>query len=490
MTGPPRTAATTAAAGGPLPGLGGLAEARLELDRVVDAEADHHRQHRHRGHRQGPADQGEEAEGEAGRPERDEQRQQPERRPEDQDQDQRHDHEGDREEEDDLAADLVGEALDHDRDPADLVARVVGEGERVVGDRLADQRDRLAPGRVGDVRLQPDRDQRALAGREEVAELRLRDVRPLREVEDDRLDELRVLDRDAVEHRDRAHVELRELGVDRGDHLALRLLDECAVSASERPDCCACSIAAALVSARSCLSTAELLADRLRGPRGRLVEEGRRPEHDPRRAEVGDLLADGRDVLAVGVGVAGEAALEHQQPPEVLGQDELLEVPLGEDDDRVIPEALPEVLGPLEGGRPVVDELVGAGIGRQPQRPEHGDDRDDRNDPGNGGRRPSNGPLPNPPKQVLHRVESRRSSINSGNFRVKPPPPPLPKKTGPDFPRVAGAAGVCLRGVRGSGEKLPREATNSPAGGAPLRHAPAAPRRGSVHRQADLRPQR
>ncbi len=249
----------------------------------------------------------------------------------------------------DLAAELVGEALDDDRHPGDLVA-AVAERELVVGHRRADEADGVAALRLGDAGPQPDRDQRPAIAREQVAELRLRRGAGLRLVEDDRGDELGVVDREALKDRRRAEAGREELA--EGLLLLLRS------GVAERAD---------------------LLHDRLVRAGRRLVDEGGRPEHDPGRPEVGDLPADVGRVLTARVGTAGEAGLEPEQPVDVRRQHQLLEVALDEDDDRVVAEAVVELLGALERRRAVVDELVGPGVGRQPQRADDGDDRDDRN---------------------------------------------------------------------------------------------------------------
>ena len=69
---PPRAGGLDASA----PALDRLVEAGLELDRVVDREADQDRQHRDRGHRQRAADQPQQAEGQSRGGEREGQRQQ------------------------------------------------------------------------------------------------------------------------------------------------------------------------------------------------------------------------------------------------------------------------------------------------------------------------------------------------------------------------------------------------------------------------------
>ena len=67
-------------------------------------------------------------------------------------------------------------------------------------------------------------------------------------------------------------------------------------------------------------------------------------------------------------GTLPRAALEVEQPGEVLGQDELLEVAPDEDHDWVVAELTLEVLGRREALRIAVDEGVRARIGLEAQR--------------------------------------------------------------------------------------------------------------------------
>ena len=114
---------------------------------------------------------------------------------------------------------------------------------------------------------------------------------------------------------------------------------------------------------RGALERLDLLEDRLVGPRRRLVDERRRAEDDPRRTEVGDVLADrGRVLAARRPACPARQVSSASRRSMSLGQHQLLQIALGEDDDRVVAEPLAELLGPLEGGRAVVDELVGARV--------------------------------------------------------------------------------------------------------------------------------
>ena len=92
----------------------------------------------------------------------------------------------------------------------------------------------------------------------------------------------------------------------------------------------------------------------------RLVEEGRRPGDELDRLQFGQLGAGPGDRLRPRRQLAREAALEPQQLAEVGGQQQVLEVAPGEDDDRVFAEDLAQVLGRPVGGGVGVDQGVGA----------------------------------------------------------------------------------------------------------------------------------
>ncbi len=99
-----------------------LVEAGLELDRVVDGEADQDRQGGDRGHRQGAAEEAEEAEDERRGGQGERQRQQAQARAEDEQQGQRHHHQGDGEEDEQGVLQRACEAVDDDRGAGDDVA--------------------------------------------------------------------------------------------------------------------------------------------------------------------------------------------------------------------------------------------------------------------------------------------------------------------------------------------------------------------------------
>ena len=117
--------------------------------------------------------------------------------------------------------------------------------------------------------------------------------------------------------------------------------------------CCACAIAAC-----DCWPSSLLRLDR------ELVEEGRRAEDDGARRRAAAIAAHGAgrrlaaDHLAARR-LARQAALERQQPPEVAGQQELAQVALDEDLDRLVAELVVEALGRRVGAGAAVDQRVG-----------------------------------------------------------------------------------------------------------------------------------
>ena len=138
---------------GSLPARRRLPEPGLKLDRVVDAEPDHHREDGHRGHRQRAAEQREQPEGEArGRPSAISSGSRRSGGPKTSTRTSAMTSMRGGEQDHDLAAELVGEALDDDRDAGDVVAAVM-ERERVVGDRRPDQRRSPRAGVLGDRRI-------------------------------------------------------------------------------------------------------------------------------------------------------------------------------------------------------------------------------------------------------------------------------------------------------------------------------------------------
>ncbi len=121
------------------------------------------------------------------------------------------------------------------------------------------------------------------------------------------------------------------------------------------------------------------------------VEEGAGAEDHAGRLGAGQLPADGRQLLqALGRYVARQAALEPDEAAEVGGEDDLLQRPLGHDDDRVVSEVALEVLGGREGVRAAVDERLGVHGGLEPQREggaaqrQHGHDREGQPRPAGG----------------------------------------------------------------------------------------------------------
>ena len=123
-----------------------------------------------------------------------------------------------------------------------------------------------------------------------------------------------------------------------------------------------------------------LLLLELLGRLGReLVEEGRGPVDDPRGLRVRQVVAHLRRLDALGDLTlrrgAGQAGLEEEDALKVLGQDELLQVALDEDDDGVVAELLLELLGRLERLRALVDEGVRLAVRLQAQRADHAQDR-------------------------------------------------------------------------------------------------------------------
>ncbi len=80
----------------------------------------------------------------------------------------------------------------------------------------------------------------------------------------------------------------------------------------------------------------------------RLVQEGRGSVDRAHSVGVRDVLTDLVGGLLPFRDVAGEAALEAQKLPEVLGQDGLLEVALDENRNRLIAEQVVQLLGGRE----------------------------------------------------------------------------------------------------------------------------------------------
>ena len=113
-----------------------------------------------------------------------------------------------------------------------------------------------------------------------------------------------------------------------------------------------------------CRHPGQLAADLDHG----LVEKGRRPGDELDRLQFGELGARPGDRLRPRRQLPGEAAFEAQQLAQVRGQQQLLQVTLGEDDDRVFAERLAQVLRRPVCGRVGVDQGAGPGVGRQRRR--------------------------------------------------------------------------------------------------------------------------
>ncbi len=160
-----------------------LVEACLELDRVVDGEADRDRQDGDRRHRQDAAEEPEQAEDDCRRRQCQGQREQAQTGAEDGQQSQRHRRQRHPEEHQQGVLQRPFEAVDHDRGAGDDVAATLqletgsglaflgaGLARGRVGDRGLDQLDRPVPIGGTQARLQPHHDLGRAAVREEVGE--------------------------------------------------------------------------------------------------------------------------------------------------------------------------------------------------------------------------------------------------------------------------------------------------------------------------------
>jgi hypothetical protein len=365
----------------------GLVEAGLELNRVVDRQPDEHGKHCDGPHRQRSAEQGHEAEREGTGRDRHAERQQAQRPRQDEQQGQRHDQTGDREQQQRLVAELPRTCVHHDRRAGDDVAAVAEFEARVI-DRLLEEADRLVPLGVGQVGAEADDDLGGVPVREEVAEALLRGTGRLGLVEDDAAHEVRV-----VEPRDRGEPvldrDLREAALELAHHLlgggvgGLRLLR--GRGAALRRGLLSLVGGGPRLLGRS----ADLALECLLDAGDAQIEEGRGPKDRVARAELRDSVTDRREGLLrlVGkylrqLGAAREALLELEQRLEVLGQHEFPQVLLDEDDHRLIPELLVEVLSRLELGGPLADQGVGPSTRIQPCRGEdpRAGERHDRED--------------------------------------------------------------------------------------------------------------
>ena len=197
-TGPPFAAASAAARARRRAAAARLGEARVELDRVIDRQADQDREARDNGHRERAAEERQGAEGDGARGQADAQRQQAKRRAEDEREHERHHHERRREQDRDLALELVGQAVGKDGCAGDEI-RGVPDLKDVLRDHRADLIDCLGALLLGEVGAQADRDRGRVGGREEGRELRLGGRLGEARVEDDGADELRVADRGEIE---------------------------------------------------------------------------------------------------------------------------------------------------------------------------------------------------------------------------------------------------------------------------------------------------
>ena len=350
----------------------------MELDRVVHRKSDQDRQARDHRHGERAAEQRQRAECDGACGQADAQRQQAKRRREDEREHQRHHHERRSQKDGDLALELVGQAVGKDGCARDEIRGVL-DLEDIFRDRSADLINRLGALLLGEVGAQANRDCCRFGGREEGRELRLWGRVGEARVEDDGAHELRVADRGELEPEPvldaERHRLLHELVLDafRGSVggkfrllLAESLLDRSAVG---------------LIRGELGLLLRGnlLLLELLRRLGGELVEECRRPVDDLRGLRIREVVAhlrrlDALGDLALGRG-AGQASLEEEDALQVLGEDELLEVALDEDDDRIVAELLLELLGCLERVRALVDERVGLTVRRQGESADHAQDR-------------------------------------------------------------------------------------------------------------------
>ncbi len=390
--------------------LRSLDEPSLELDRVVDREADQHRQHRDRGHGQRAADQRQGSEGEPRCAERDCERKQPHRRAEDQRQGDHHDRERRREQDEHLGRELLGKPCEDHRNPADHVAGRLrspaspGQPETRVRDRLPKQRDRLLTLGVAEVRAQPDRDQRRARAGNDRGEPRLRYAPRRGAFADHRGDEAR-----AVEPRQAELAVLKPEVEDPlsepqrspltggcGGLLLLRSAKGRVSSPRERLGGCVLGLG---------LARGRLLPQDPVGLDRELVEEGRRAEDDRARVEARDRRARRRRRLAAdhpaAGGLAREAPFERQHPAQVASLENLAQLPLDQDLDRLVAERPVEALGRGIGARATVDQRVGAAIGLEPKRRDRPDQaqQDGRHDHR---RRPLHGTPGDPCQQISH----------------------------------------------------------------------------------------
>ena len=321
-------------------------------------------------------------------------------RPEDEREHRRHDEQRDEQQQPQRAGDRVGEVRDDDGRAGHGVRRAVGRLERGERHRVAHEGDRGRALRGGQPGLQTYLYERRAAtlggpggvGREEVGELALGRPRRLGGVEDERRDERRV-----VEPRHRGEPVARRERQQLAREARLGLLARLGAAAGGgrlgEPG------AARPVAGRRVGGVGEhprahdlaLVARAQLADRG--VDERARAEHDlrgPRAAELRAGAARPARLRRARGDAAREAALEREQPLEVLAEQELLQVAADEHDDRVVAEALAQGLRRGVARAVGADERVDAGVGlkaqgrREPGEREHRGEHEDQ--PGPAGR--------------------------------------------------------------------------------------------------------
>ena len=372
-----------------------LLHARLELDRVVDPEAEQHRQHRDRGHRQRRADQRHRAERDRDGGERDGQRHDPQAAAEHEREHQRHHDQRHHEQPQHRARERVREVLEHHGRARDRVARLVELPLRHLHG-AADLRDRVAPLGVGQRLLQAHLDHRRAAVREQVGEARLRRAGAAAGVEHERRDEVGVVDlRHAGQPQPVLEVDLQQLLEQPGVDDLLGRLGRLVLG----------GLRAALAArdlARRAAGPLRLRLGLLRAQRQLLLDLADGRVHE-RAGAVDDLhrlgareRGAGRPLAArrrrVGRLVARQAALEPDQRVEVLGQDEVGDVAAHQHDHGLLAEALAVALRGRVGVARAVHERVGgrARVERQRERGAHRRQRRHAGD--DAGRPPGRGP--------------------------------------------------------------------------------------------------
>ena len=171
----------------------GLADAGLELDRVVHRQSHQHRQDGDRGHRQGRPDERQAAEGERRGEPGERQRQQAGALGEDQHERGGH-HQGDRhQQQQDRVGELARQVRDDHRPAGDEIALAVGQVPLGHRHGLAHERDRAVALGLGEPGLHAHRHERRFAPGEQVGELRSGRAGGLVGREHERGDEVRVL---------------------------------------------------------------------------------------------------------------------------------------------------------------------------------------------------------------------------------------------------------------------------------------------------------